>query len=69
MLLLLRRAWKNMKRAKASGAVKDSNLTGDGMTLGGLLVLDTKGAVRYAYPEKTFGDHAPVAEVRACRAE
>ena len=59
----LRRAWKNMRRAKAGGAVKESNMKGDGFTLGGLLLLDKAGAVQYAYPEKTFGDHAPQAEV------
>lgn len=28
-------AWKNAKRAKASGLVKDSNMNGDGLTMGG----------------------------------
>lgn len=28
-------AWKNMRRAKESGVVKDSNLNGDGLTMGG----------------------------------
>lgn len=28
-------AWANMRRAKASGLVKESNLNGDGLTLGG----------------------------------
>lgn len=28
-------AWKNMRRAKASGLVKESNMSGDGLTLGG----------------------------------
>lgn len=28
-------AWKNMKRAKGSGLVEESNMNGDGLTLGG----------------------------------
>lgn len=28
-------AWGNMKRAKKAGIVKDSNINGDGLTLGG----------------------------------
>lgn len=96
-------AWKNAKRAKAAGTVRDSNLNGDGLTLGGacgqgacgeglhcssagkvfaslpqhacahaplcmpagLLIIKRGGEVAYAYPEKTFGDHAPHEEVLA----
>ncbi|PSC72197.1 hypothetical protein C2E20_4380 [Micractinium conductrix] len=57
------RAWKNMKRAKSAGTVKDSNLNGDGLTLGGLLIFKKGGAVAYSHAEKTFGDHAPLEEV------
>lgn len=53
-------AWANMKRAKASGLVKDSNLNGDGLTLGGLMIFKKGGEVAYSYGEKTFGDHAPL---------
>lgn len=28
-------AWKNMRRAKGSGLVEESNMNGDGLTLGG----------------------------------
>jgi hypothetical protein len=59
------RAWANMQRARASGTVKDSNLTGDGLTLGGLLLIGQDGQVAYSFAEKTFGDHAPFEEVLA----
>ena len=32
--------------------------------MGGEMVVTTGGKVAYAHPEKTFGDHAPVNEVR-----
>jgi hypothetical protein len=35
---------------------------GDGLTMGGLIVLKKGGDVQYTYGEKTFGDHAPDAE-------
>ena len=44
--------------------VKNHNLKGDGLTMGGEMVVTTGGKVAYAHPEKTFGDHAPVNEVR-----
>ena len=53
------RAWKNMKRAKEGGTVKDSNLVGDGLTMGGVMIFKAGGDVEYIYPEATFGDHAP----------
>jgi hypothetical protein len=52
------RAFKNAKRAKASGKVKDSNFVGDGLTLGGVLVLKKGGEIEYSFAEETFGDHA-----------
>ena len=58
-------AWRNGKRAQASGLVKESNLNGDGLTLGGLLVVARGGDVVYSHGEKTFGDHAPEDEVLA----
>jgi len=36
-------AWKNMRRAKASGLVKESNMNGDGLTLGGKLAGGRRG--------------------------
>ena len=59
------RAWKNMRRAKEGGKVKDSNLIGDGLTLGGVLVFAKGGEVVYSFPEATFGDHAPFEELVA----
>lgn len=63
------RAYKNMKRAKASGTVKDSNLTGDGMTLGGTMILRKGGAVEYSFAEETFGDHPDFGELLAAAAK
>ena len=58
------RAWKNMKRAKQAGTVKDSNLVGDGLTMGGVLLLrQGSGDVAYCFAEQTFGDHAPFEEL------
>ena len=54
-----------MKRAKSSGVVKDSNLTGDGLTLGGLMVFAKGGEVVWSHAESTFGDHAPMDQVLA----
>ena len=53
------RAWKNMKRAKDSKTVSDSNLVGDGLTMGGVMVFKRGGEVAYQFAEATFGDHAP----------
>ena len=58
-----------MKRAKASGTVKDSNLTGDGMTLGGTMVFRRGGEVEYTFAEETFGDHPDFAELLAAAAK
>lgn len=66
--LLKPSVWRNGKRAKASGLVKDSNMTGDGLTLGGLLVIKQGGDVSYRYAESTFGDHAPMEEVHKAAA-
>lgn len=57
------RAWKNMRRAKESGKVADSNLVGDGLTLGGVMVIKKGGEIIYAFPESTFGDHPPFDEL------
>lgn len=53
------RAFSNMKRSKKAGQVKDSNLVGDGLTLGGLMIFKQGGDVAYSFAEETFGDHAP----------
>lgn len=49
---------------KASNrVVEKSNLVGDGLTFGGLLVIRRDGGVQYAFQEQTFGDHAPPEDV------
>jgi hypothetical protein len=58
-------AWRAIRRAKEAGRVTDSNLVGDGLTLGGVLVIAKGGAVVAAFPETTFGDHAPLEELVA----
>eukprot|EP00884_Botryococcus_braunii_P005731 jgi/Botrbrau1/15159/Bobra.0149s0026.2 len=59
------RVWKNVKEAKEVG-VPESNLTGDGVTMGGLMVVrQGSGGVEYAFIEETFGDHADHDEVLA----
>lgn len=40
-------------------------MKGEGRRLGGLLVVDKEGQVKYSYLEKVFGDHAPMDEVLA----
>lgn len=57
------RAWRNMRRAKEGGAVKEHNLVGDGLTMGGVMVIKKGGAVAYSFAEATFGDHAPFEEL------
>ena len=45
-----------------------SNLTGEGLVAGGLLVLRRgSGGVLLSHVEKVFGDHAPMPEVRGER--
>ena len=41
---------------------QEGNLIGDGMTMGGLMVV-SKNEVHYAYSEKVFGDRAPMEDV------
>ena len=59
--------WKHAKVAKET--VKDSNLKGDGLTMGGLVVVKKGNAgVQYAFAELNFGDHAEPADVlSACK--
>mmetsp|Transcript_25893 Transcript_25893/g.31421 ORF Transcript_25893/g.31421 Transcript_25893/m.31421 type:complete len:92 (-) Transcript_25893:570-845(-) len=58
--------WKAYSRANKSGVVKDSNTTGEGLIMGGLMVVGAgnKGVV-YQFKEGTFGEHAPLDEVIA----
>lgn len=55
--------WKNGGRAQKKYPELQGDLKGEGRRLGGLLVLDKKGEVKYEYQEKVFGDHAPLTEV------
>jgi predicted dithiol-disulfide oxidoreductase (DUF899 family) len=49
------RSWKNAKAAKAAGAA--GNMTGDGLTMGGLLAVKKgDGGVVFAAQETDFGD-------------
>lgn len=56
------KAWKNASRANKE--VSSSNLKGNGLVGGGLLVMK-EGEVVYAFQEKNFGDHAPLKDVLA----
>ena len=58
--------WKHAKVAKET--VKESNLKGDGLTMGGLMVVRRgEGGVEFAFAELNFGDHAEPAEIlKAC---
>lgn len=54
---------------RASKDVEDSNFKGEGLILGGLMVVDTNGKVVYSFAEQDFGVHAPQDEVlAACKA-
>lgn len=58
------KAWANVRRASGSGLVKDSNLNGDGMVLGGVLVVKQgEGGPVFMHIETTFGDHPDVQQV------
>lgn len=58
------RAWANVRRANGSNLVKEHNLNGEGMILGGLLVMKKgEGGPVYMHVESTFGDHADVKDV------
>ncbi|CAL8462490.1 g2023 [Coccomyxa elongata] len=51
--------WQHAREAKEVHKIEDSNLKGDGLTMGGLLILKQgSGGVAYAYAEERFGDHA-----------
>mmetsp|Transcript_25299 Transcript_25299/g.70745 ORF Transcript_25299/g.70745 Transcript_25299/m.70745 type:complete len:119 (-) Transcript_25299:301-657(-) len=54
------RMWSNAKKAD----LKAGNMTGDGLTMGGLMVVSSKG-VHYQFQEHVFGDRAPMEEVVA----
>jgi hypothetical protein len=57
-------AWQNVRRAKSSNLVKEHNLEGDGMVLGGILVVKQgEGGPVFMHIESTFGDHADVQQI------
>lgn len=58
----LSQAWKNVRSAQRN--VKQHNLKGDGLTMGGHFVISKFGDVVFKHVERTFGDHPPVSEVR-----
>lgn len=58
------KAWKHIRDANKRGIVKDHNMEGDGLTLGGLAVLDCpKGNAVFTFEEQTFGDRAPMEDI------
>lgn len=57
-------AWKAARRAKAT--VTDSNMKGEGLIPGGLIVLKSGGGgIVMSHTETFFGDHAPIADILA----
>lgn len=53
----------------ATREVSDHNLTGDGTTLGGMLLVAKGGTFYTLFPEKDFGDYPPLEEVLAAAAK
>lgn len=58
------KTWRSLKaigdRMKAKNI--EGNMVGEGLLLGGVLVVDKDGAIKYSYPETT-GQPAPVEKV------
>ena len=54
-------AWKNVRAAKEN--IKEHNLKGDGLKMGGDLVINKQGDIVWKHSEKTFGDLPSVDEV------
>ena len=58
----LGQVWK--RAADAKETVKESNLNGDGLTMGGSLVMRRGDlGAEFAYAEHNFGDHAEAADI------
>jgi len=57
------KAYANIRETKAAGRVTDQNFEGDGLTLGGLAILDVGGEAVYTFAEKNFGDRASLTEI------
>ena len=55
---------KNARRARKAGFTQ-TEVLGDAMQLGGVLVIEPDGRVAYAYQSGAAGDHPPVEEVVA----
>jgi hypothetical protein len=59
---VLSQVWKRAADAKVT--VKESNLNGDGLTMGGLLVMRRGDlGAEFAFAEHNFGDHAEAADI------
>jgi hypothetical protein len=57
------KAWANVRQAKGAGRVAEQNFEGDGLTLGGLAILDVGGDATYVFQERNLGDRASLTEV------
>lgn len=57
------KAYANIRQVKAAGRVTEQNFEGDGLTLGGLAILDVGGEAVYTFEEKNFGDRASLTEI------
>ena len=62
--------WQHAKWARDECGIKESNLKGDGLTMGGLMVIKKgTGCPSFAFAENRFGDHAEIDEIlKACQA-
>ncbi|KAL6780906.1 SELU1 [Auxenochlorella protothecoides x Auxenochlorella symbiontica] len=57
--------FKNGRAAYKRGVVKDSNFTGNGTVLGGVLVFKAGGELVYSHAESDFGVHPPMEDLVA----
>ena len=63
----MQQVWARIRRATQE--VENHNLTGDGTTLGGILLFAKDGTSFKAFPEKDFGDYPEFEEVVAAAAK
>ncbi|KAI8913587.1 hypothetical protein EDD86DRAFT_262706 [Gorgonomyces haynaldii] len=55
-----------LKKRESAKKGYHGNIKGD--VLGGMMLIDKSGGIRYSYKEKEFGDHAPLKDViEACK--
>lgn len=58
------KAWRHIREANKRGNVKEHNMEGDGLTLGGLALLDCpQGTPAFTFEEQTFGDKASMEDI------